>query len=245
MLTERYFDVLIALLQRIQREQKDDLLAGARMMAEAVKRGGSLFAFGCGHSSLIIQDVFYRAGGFMLINPIFGPGLQLDVRPVTLTSALERMEGYAQRLFEASGATRGDVLIIVSTSGRNVVPVEMAMAAKNGGVKVIAVTSRAYTLSAPSRHPSGKRLLDIADLVLDNLAEPGDACVEVEGLGQRMGPTSGVVGIAIVHALTMETVQLLIQEGIPAPVFVAANLPGGDEHNQRLFEQYRDRVRYL
>jgi len=245
MLTEQYLDKLLAVLQRVKAEQKDNLVAAAEALADCVVNGGAIYGFGCGHSGLVVQDVFYRAGGLMLINAVFAPGLQLDMRPVTVSSQMERMPGYAAVVLEGLGAKSGDALIIVSTSGRNAVPVEMAQGAKERGMKVIGVTSQAYVAAAPSRHASGKHMHEFADIVIDNLSEAGDACVEVPGLGQKMGPTSGAVGCALLQCLAMETVARLIARGQTPPVFMPANYPGGTEHNARLIEQYAERVNYL
>ena len=245
MLTEEYLDRLVAVLKRVKAEQKDNLAAAAEALADCVAKGGAIYAFGCGHSGLVVQDVFYRAGGLMLINAVFAPGLQLDVRPVTLSSEVERMPGYAAVILEGLGAKPGDALLVVSTSGRNAVPVEMAQGAKERGMTVIGVTSRAYAAATPSRHASGKHMHEFADIVIDNLSEPGDACMEVPGLEQKMGPTSGAVGCALLQCLAMETVARLVARGQVPPVFMPANYPGGTEHNARLIEQYGDRVNYL
>jgi len=244
-LTDDYFDKLLATLARVRQEQRENLARAAEALAHCVSNGGSIYGIGCGHSGLVVQDVFYRAGGLMLINAIFAPGLQLDVRPVTVSSQVERLSGYAAIILDGVRPKAGDALILVSTSGRNAVPVELAQEAKKRGMTVIGVTSRAYTAAAPSRHPSGKHMHDFADIVIDNLSEPGDASIEVPGLGLKMGPTSTSVGCAILHALAMETVALLVEKGHTPPVFMPANYPGGTEHNERLIEQYGDRVNYL
>ncbi len=245
MLTEQYLDKLMATLGRVKAEQRENIARAAQALADCVANGGAIYAFGCGHSGLVIQDVFYRAGGLMLINAIFAPGLQLDVRPVTVSSQVERLEGYAALILEGVQPKPGDALILVSTSGRNAVPVEMAQEAKGRGMTVIAITSRAYAGQAPSRHRSGRHMHEFADVVIDNLAEPGDACLQVPGLEVKMGPTSTSVGCAILHCMAVETVARLIERGQTPPVFMPANYPGGTEYNDRLIARYGDRVKYL
>src|SRR5512136_2751809 len=153
----KYLNTAIELLTRIRDEEQDALETAAKAMADAVEGGHCLFAFGCTHSSLPIQDLVYRAGGFMLINPIYGPGITaLDIKPTTISSAMEQMPGYARVILDNSPAKAGDVLILVSVSGRNAVPVELAQLAKARSMRLIAVTSREYSEGVTSRHPSGK-----------------------------------------------------------------------------------------
>jgi uncharacterized phosphosugar-binding protein len=200
----------------------------------------------CTHSSLPIQDLVYRAGGFMLINPIFGPGIaSLDIQPATMSSEIERLQGYARILLDSNPIEPGDVLILVSVSGRNAVPIEMAQLAQERGIKVIGLTSRIYTEAFTSRHPSGKKMYEFADVVLDNKVDAGDAMLEAEGMPQKFCPASGVTSIAILHALVAATIEELLSRGITPPVFLAGNVDGGMEYNARLVKQYKDRIFYM
>lgn len=245
-LAERYLSDVIDLLRRIAEEETPALKQGARLLADAIASGQRIFAFGCTHSSLPVQDLIYRAGGLMLINPIFGPGITtLDTRPATMTSEIERMQGYARVLLDNSPIQAGDVLIVVSTSGRNPVPIEMAQLARVRGIKVIGVTSRAYTEAVTSRHPSGKKMYEFADVVLDNKVDVGDALLEAEGVRQKVCSASSVTSTVILEALVASTIEELLSRGITPPVFLSANVDGGAEHNARLIEQYRDRIFYL
>lgn len=182
----------------------------------------------------------------MLVNPIFGPGIaSLDVRPATMSSAIERLQGYAQVLLDNNPIQPGDVLILVSVSGRNAVPVEMAQLARERGIKVIGVTSRAYTDAFASRHPSGKKMYEFADVVLDNKVDQGDAMLKAEGVPQKFCPASGVTSTALLHALVAATVEELLARGMTPPIFLAANVDGGGEYNARLLKQFKDRIFYL
>jgi uncharacterized phosphosugar-binding protein len=242
---KRYFEGVIELLQRIADEEMGSLDAGARLMAEAIADGHKIFAFGCTHSSLPIQDLVYRAGGLMLINPLFGPGISsLDVNPPQMTSAIERLEGYARALLDTHPISAGDVLILVSVSGRNAVPIELADEARRRGVKVIGVTSRRYSDAFPARHPSGKKMYEFAHVVLDNKVEPGDAFLEAEGAPQKFCPASGVTSTAVLQALVAATVEELLRRGITPPIYLAGNVDGGMEYNARMLEKYRDRIIY-
>ncbi len=245
-LAKAYIDGVIQLLQRITEEEMPALRDAAKIMAEAIAQGKRIFAFGCTHSSLPIQDLVYRAGGLMLINPIFGPGIaSLDVRPATMSSAIERLQGYAQAMLDNNPIGAGDVLILVSVSGRNAVPVEMAQLARERGIRVIGVTSRVYTDAFASRHPSGKKMYEFADVVLDNKVDQGDAMLQAEGVPQKFCPASGVTSTALLQALVAATVEELLARGITPPIFLAANVDGGAEYNARLLAQYKDRILYL
>lgn len=245
MWTDRYLDTLISKLEKVKAEEEEALAQAAEAMADSLAGGGLIHVFGCGHSAALSMDVFYRAGGLMLVQPIFGDRLLLDRWPVTETTEWERKEGYAPTLFEESGAKAGDVMIVLSTSGRNGAPIDMALAAAQAGLKVIALTSRAYASGLPSRHSSGKRLYEVADIVVDNHTDPGDAAVSLPGLEQKVGPTSTAVGSAILQALVVQTVANLIARGEQPPVFISANIPNSDEHNRTLLDRYRDRIRFL
>jgi uncharacterized phosphosugar-binding protein len=136
-------------------------------------------------------------------------------------------------------------VIVHSVSGRNAVAVEFAAAARERGATVIALTSLTYSQSVQPRQPGMKRLYEVADLVLDNLAPVGDALVSVPGLPQRVSPASTVTGAAILNSMVARAVELIVLRTGDAPVFVSANLDGGDEHNQRWLEHYRGRLLYL
>jgi uncharacterized phosphosugar-binding protein len=241
-----YLEKAIELLTRIKDEESGAIDQAAKMIAEAIERGHNLFAFGCTHSSLPIQDLVYRAGGLMLVNPIYGPGITaLDIKPTTISSAMEQMPGYARVILDNSPARSGDVLILVSVSGRNAVPVELAQLAQERGIKVIGVTSREYSEAVSSRHPSGKKMNDFADLLLDNKAPKGDAVLESDQVPQRFNPVSGVTSTAILQALIAATIEQLISRGITPPIFLAANVDGGAEYNARLLKQYREHIFFI
>jgi uncharacterized phosphosugar-binding protein len=241
-----YLKQVSRMLERISHEETPAIEQAGKVIAEAIMNGKRLFAFGCTHSSLPIQDLVYRAGGLMLINPICGPGItSLDTKPATLTSAMERMEGYAEVLLDNNPIETGDVLILVSVSGRNAVPVEMAKVAQERGITVIGLTSHAYASSVVSRHSSGKKMADFADIVLDNKVSLGDAVLENERIPQKFCPASGITSIAVLQSLVAAAIQACVEADFTPPVILAANVDGGAEYNARLFEEYQDRIFYL
>ncbi|MGB2894530.1 MAG: SIS domain-containing protein [Anaerolineales bacterium] len=243
---EEYLDGVIGLLQKVRDEEGPAVQEAAIILADAIVNGKRIFGFGCTHSSLPIQDLVYRAGGLMLINPIYGPGIgSLEVQPATITSAMERLPGFADVILDNTPIEEGDVLILVSVSGRNAVPIEMAQSAKNRGITVIGVTSREYTENVEARHPSGKKMYEFADVVLDNKAVKGDAILEADEMPQKFSPASGVTSNALLHALVSATIEECLARGVTPPVYLAANVDGGEEWNKKLWDEYGDRVFYV
>ena len=243
--TRTYFDAVRAALDTIERTQRPAIGAAAQAMIDAITGGHSLFSFGATHSFIITQEMVYRTGGLMLVNPIYPHGMDFTNRSMPATSQLERVPGYGAALLDTSPAAAGDVLLVASTSGRNAVGIDMALRAREKGITVIGLTSLAYTAGVSSRHPSGKKLADICDIVIDNAAPYGDAAVAVPGLPQKVAPLSTVTGCAIANALVTEVVEGLCARGVTPPVYLSANLDGGDAFNREQLEANKDRINYL
>ncbi|THA72729.1 sugar isomerase domain-containing protein [Streptomyces sp. A0958] len=244
-LAGQFLDAAIGLLGRVRDEEADSIAAAGAAIADTVAAGGRLFAFGAGHSSLAAQDVVYRAGGLALMNLMAVPGaLGVDVMPATLGSALERVDGLAGAVLDSSPAKTGDVLVIISLSGRNALPVEMAMNARALGLKVIGVTSVAYATETRSRHSSGGFLRDHCDIVLDSKIAVGDAELEVDGIEAPFAPASTVVTSAIMQAMMAAAAEGLLERGVEPPLLRSGNVDGGHEWNGRVMAQYADRIFY-
>lgn len=247
-LAAQYLDASIGLLTRIRDEEADNIAAAGTLLADTVADGGRLFAFGAGHSGLAAQDVVYRAGGLALMNLLSVPGtVGIDVMPATLGSALERVDGLAAAVLEASPAQAGDALVIISLSGRNALPVEMALSARAAGIKVIGVTSLSYATGpdAPtSRHVSGSYLRDHCDVVLDSKIAIGDAELTHEGVDTPFAPASTVTASALMQATLATCAANLADRGIQPPLLRSGNVDGGLEWNAKVFEQYGDRIYY-
>lgn len=242
-LAGQFFDAAIGLLERVRDEEAANIAAAGTALADTVAAGGRLFAFGAGHSSLAAQDVVYRAGGLALMNLLAVPGaVGVDVRPATLGSALERVDGLAGAVLESSPAEAGDVLIVVSLSGRNALPVEMAMTARALGLKVIGVTSTAYAAQTRSRHVSGTYLMDHCDIVLDSKIAVGDAELTAKGIEAPFAPASTVVTSALMQAVMAAAAGELAERGIEPPLLRSGNVDGGHEWNGRVMAEYRDRI---
>ncbi|MFQ6131967.1 MAG: SIS domain-containing protein [Armatimonadota bacterium] len=241
----RYLARVEALVRIVAEQEAEAIETAAQTISSRAADGHLVHTLGCGHSSLLAQEVFYRSGGLMLVNCIFAPGQSLSERPVTITTQMERLPGLAAAALEGADVREGDVLIVISSSGRNVFPVEAALEGKRRGCFVIAVTSKTIAQSTTSRHESGRMLADVADLILDNKVIPGDSCVELEGFPQTVGATSTVAGALLLQAVMARAIELMVEAGQEPPVFINANVEGGSEHNQRVIARYRDRLRHL
>ena len=239
-----YLEAIIHLLQKVSQSQAEVIERAAQVIADAIQAEHLVYVFGPSHAGILTQELFYRAGGLVPVNPILPPGLTTDVRPITLTTKLERLPGFGAQIIAETPIEAGDILIVHSVSGRNAVAVEVAQGARERGAFVIAVTSLEYSRAVQPRQPGMRRLFEAADLVLDNCVPVGDALIELPGLPQRVGPASTVSGAAILNAVVVRAVELLFQRTGNAPVFISANIDGGDEHNQRWLEHYRGRLTY-
>ncbi|WP_240137786.1 SIS domain-containing protein [Streptomyces sp. MUM 178J] len=242
-LAGQFFDAAIGLLQRVRAEESASIAAAGAAIADAVAADGRLFAFGAGHSSLPAQDVVYRAGGLALMNLLAVPGaVGVDVMPATLGSALERVDGLAGAVLDSSPARAGDVLVIISLSGRNALPVEMAMNARALGLTVIGVTSVAYAHETRSRHASGAFLKDHCDIVLDSKIAVGDAELTHKEIEAPFAPASTVVTCALMQATMAAAAERLVEQGIEPPLLRSGNVDGGHEWNGRMMDQYAERI---
>ncbi|MBR5752569.1 MAG: SIS domain-containing protein [Clostridia bacterium] len=242
---DSYFDNLTEVLKTVRDTQFPAMEEAACLLCDTVAGGGNIFAFGCSHAGLLALELYYRTGGMALINPIKAPGLCLDVDPATFTSQIERLPEYGKLICDFNPIKAGDAVIVHSVSGRNTVTVDFALRCREKGAKVIALTSLEAGRKNPSRHPSGKLLKDTADIVLDNCGCAGDGSVMLEGLPEKVGPTSTAVGAAILNAIVVRTVEMLVQKGFTPPVFMSANVEGGDRHNAQMLAKYKDRIFYM
>ncbi|MEV6192600.1 SIS domain-containing protein [Streptomyces sp. NPDC051920] len=244
-LAGQFFDAAIGLLRQVRDEDTGEIEAAGTLIADTVVDGGRLFAFGAGHSSLAAQDVVYRAGGLALMNLLTVPGVVgVDVMPATLGSALERVDGLAGAVLDCSPLRSGDLLVIISLSGRNALPVEMAMKARALGVKVIGVTSVAYATETTSRHVSGTYLKDHCDVVLDSRIPVGDAELTLDSIEAPFAPASTVVTSALLQAVMATAAGALAERGTEPPLLRSGNVDGGHEWNNRVMTEYGDRIFY-
>ncbi len=245
MVSHQYFQILHDMLDAIESTQTESIRKASERLVDTIMDGKKVYFFGCTHAGILSQEAFYRTGGLVIINPIFPKGLQCDTVPITDTSALERIDGYGRDIAVTTGLKQGDMIFIHSVSGRNAVPVELAIEAQKLGVFVVGITSLTYSEQSTPRGSSGKRLFEVSDLVIDNCGCFGDAAVSLEGFPQKVSPTSTVIGAAIVNAIVAEVTEIFLNRGQVPPVFISANIDGGDKHNEKLLKQYKNQIDYM
>ncbi len=239
-----YFDKLTGIIDEVVSTQSDAMDAASRAVAKALENGNRIHAFGTGHSHILAEEIFYRAGGLVNINPILDPPLMLHESASNSTD-LERELGYGQRLFDSHSLKVGDVLFVFSNSGRNGVSIDLADIARNNGITVIVITNMRHTMSGASRHPSGKRLYELGDIVIDNCGCIGDAAVEFDGGRIKTSPTSTAIGAAILNAVEAGAVEYMLADGFEPELFCSSNVDGGDEVNAAFIEKYRGEIKSL
>lgn len=240
---KRYREVVLDKLQRAFRQEKEICLA-AKWIANSIANQGWIYTSGTGHSHMLAEEIFYRAGGFARVIPILDPDLMLHVN-ATASTEVERREGYAQGLFKDYQLTEKDVFIISSNSGRNAVSIEMAQIAQEKGAKVIVITNYAHTKQVESRHSSGLKLFQVCDIFLDTFGEIGDAAIKLEGLQSRVGATSTVVGAALLNAIMVQAASYLLEEGTVPEVFNSSNSDEGELYNEELIAKYKPEIKIL
>lgn len=232
-----YLEQIHAMLTRAEETQQSAMKEAARLMCQATMAGRRIYTFGCNHGGLLAMELFYRTGGLANVEWMHFPGLALDVTPPTITSSIEGLPGYGRLAVEAYPIQPGDVVLIHSVSGKNMVTVDVALAAKERGATVLALTNVALSASSPAIHPSGKHLFEAADVVIDNCGGESDAVLTIPGCEQKVSPSSTAVGAAILNAVVAETARLLTEQGYTPPILASCNAEGGAAYNQKLLQQ--------
>ncbi|NLK28268.1 MAG: SIS domain-containing protein [Clostridiales bacterium] len=240
-----YLNHLKNIMLKVEETQWDNIDHSSKKLAETIQKKQSIFVFGASHAGIVAQEMFYRTGGLALINPILPSEFALNTRPVIQTSDMEKLDGYTKVVLNNTPIKSGDLLILHSVSGRNPAAIEMALEARNRGIFTIGITNMTYTKEVTSRHKSGKKLYEICDIVIDNCGDFEDSSMLIEGLGQKIAPTSSVIGCTIVNMILIRTVEYLLEMGIEPPVFRSANVDGGSEFNKIIFEKYKDQIHYM
>jgi uncharacterized phosphosugar-binding protein len=243
-LRRTYRDRIVAIMDHIMASEAEAMNAARDAIAGALAGGGVLHVAGSGHSHMLAEEVFYRAGGIAAAQAILDEDLMLH-RGAERSTRLERESGHAARVLADYEIAPGDVVVVASNSGRNAYPVELALSAKERGAVVIAVTSLAHARAVASRHGSGHRLFEVADIVLDNGGEYGDGALEVPGVAERMGPTSSVIGIWLLNALIAEAVEQVVAQGGAVDIYRSANSESTDAGAQAIVARWRGRIRGL
>ena len=234
-IADTYYERAAALLARARETNAPVIARLAPVIGQSIARGGVVHTFGSGHSELISREIIGRAGGLVCVTGIIDP----------TAGFIENLPGYGAKLIERYDRQYqlipGETVIVISNSGKNASPIDVALYAKSKGLTVAALTCMAMSRATPSQHTSGKKLFEVADHVLDNGGVPGDAIVEV-GEGVSAGPTSTLIGCSVLNWLMLSVMEWLSSNGHPLPVLRSQNLPGAIEHNREVGARYKGRL---
>lgn len=240
MAIKQYKEQITKVISSIEEKQSKKLHEVAELFVETIKNDNIIHVFGTGHSHMMGIEMFVRAGGLANINAM------LDCTITTAAGAqkggaVEKLEGLADIIWDNYKIEKDDIMIIISNSGRNAVPVEMAMRAKKEGLKLIVITALEQSKNTTSRHFSGKKLYEFADIILDNSVPSGDSLMSFDGV--KSGPGSTIAGCFIVDSILVETLEMLSEQKLPMPVFGSQNVDGFD--NDSLYAKYKSRIRHM
>ncbi|MBI5382414.1 MAG: sugar isomerase domain-containing protein [Opitutae bacterium] len=245
----RLRDALTGLIDRFEAEQQATLGQAAEWMANACAEDRLIYLFGGGgHTCLVMQELFWRAGGLANLCPM----LDFAIHPATpayLYLGHERMHDVGNHVVDYYGVKQGDLVLLFHSYGFNAPTIDAALESKRRGAKVVAISSSDWHRSVPRdfpiRHRSGKTLFDIADVCIDDYVPYGDTVIQVDGFPQPITGISSTIDFYIAHRLEMECVKACVRRGVVAPVWRSANIPGGDAYNAKLREKYNPRVKLL
>ena len=230
-----YLDKITDILYRIENEESEKIEIASRLVAETIKRDGLIFVFGCGHSHLPGLDAFYRAGGLANISPMLDTDLMLH-NGAAKSSRMEKMSGIAREVFRRYVPTQKDMIFIFSASGKNQVPVDMADAAREAGVKSVGVSSSSY-------YARGGRLHEHVNIAIDCKVPYGDACIDVGDV--KMGGLSTATACFILNSCLINGAKYALEDGVVPPIYLSGNVDGGRDHNITLEDLYLGRVKHL
>ncbi|MDO5566317.1 MAG: SIS domain-containing protein [Planctomycetia bacterium] len=244
-----YLESTLAVIRRVEKEQQENIEKAAALMTDAIANDRLIHVYGGGgHTTLVMGEMFFRAGGLANINPIMETGLSVFNQAIKYLE-LERCVNYGRSIMKYFKLKPDDVLIIFHNIGINPATIDAAMEAKEAGAKIIAVSSSYWQNEMPPehfiRHPNKKNLFELADVCIDDYNRVGDCAVTVPGFDTPIAPNSNMVDFYIAHRLEIETVRQCVERGIEPPVWRSANAPGGDEFNAKYVKKYQPRVKML
>lgn len=246
----KYREILGNIFKQIEGELPA-IQKAAALIADAFEADKMVHVIGPGgHSNIGVEEILWRAGGLAIWNAILDPGTNL-IHGAKRSNIVERTPGYAKSVLDAYhvGRQPGEVMVIINAYGLNAMTIDTVEECKMRGVTTIGVTSSSFAGVVPqghkSRHPSGKNLFEEVDIYINNYLPLGDSVIEIEGYSEKVGSTSTFCNCFVMNCLVAEIVRELVSRGVTPPVFVSANMPGGDEHNKALEEKYGPLVKHL
>lgn len=247
---KQYKDAIIKIFEQIENEEIF-IQKAAAVISDAIAKDDIIHVIGPGgHSNMAVEEILWRAGGLAPMNAILDPGTNL-IHGAKRTNIIERTSGYAKGVLDSYGVGKqeGEVIIIVNAYGINSMTIETVLEAKKRKMKTIGVTSKSFSSVVPpghpARHASNKNLFEEVDIFIDNHLPVGDAVVDIEDFAQKVGPTSTFCNSFVMNLIVIETVKKLLEIGIIPPVWMSANMPGGDEANAKYEQKYFGRIKHL
>jgi len=243
---ERYIDTVSSLLQKIKKTEKKAIAEAVNLIADSLINNGVLHLFGTGHAQMLVEEAYSRAGGLVPVDAI----TERCLWPHSgLSTSLERTMDPVKVFFDFHNVEKGNVMIIISNSGINAMIVEAALEARKRDVKVIAITSLIHSKHPDARHsgrhPSGKRLFEIADVVINNFVPEGDAVLEIDGVDTKVGTGSTITGATIINAIVCGVAEEIIRRGAEPPILMSNNMEGTEDHDRKLIAKYKDKLPLL
>lgn len=235
-----YFEKIKTQLDRLVQGQEAAIQQAAQWVAETIIHDRIIHTFGTGHSHMIGLELFVRAGGLANVNAMLD-SIVMTAEGSRRSAEIERIPGLAKIIWDQHKISPDDIIFVISNSGRNAMPIEMAQIAKEFGLKVIAITSLEQSNRYPSRHPSGKKLFDFADLVLDNRVPSGDGILHIDG--NLTGAVSTISGVFLVNLIATEGMKIAAEAGVKLPIYFSQNIDGFS--NEELYARYEGRVKHL
>ncbi len=233
-----------SIIHQIMANESRNIEAAASIMADSIKSDGLIHVSG-GHCQCYSMEMFYRAGGLVPVNPILPHLFATAPRTAYASDLIYETEGVGEMIFNDQSVSKHDCIVLVSVAGRTIPTIDIAIAAQQRGLKVIALQSLAFSQQTQPKHSSGQFLSDCADVLIDLHVPYGDALFSVEGVDEKICPASSVVGFAVIQSLVTETVCLLAEQNIVPPVWVSSNLDRGDDINRAYIHSMKSRVSCL
>ncbi|RLD86013.1 MAG: hypothetical protein DRJ07_01790 [Bacteroidetes bacterium] len=245
----RFLDTFNSIAKNVEETEQDSILLAASKMADAIADDRLIYIFGGGgHTTLVMQELFWRAGGLANLCPMIDFAIH-PVTPAYMYLNHERMHGLGNGTVDYYGVKKGDVILVFHSYGFNAPTIDCAMEAQKRGATVIGISSLDWNKNIPKdfpiRHKSGNHLSDVSDIFINNYVPYGDAVIDVEGFDKPISGISSIIDFYIAHRLEIECIKKSVADGVEPPVWSSANVPGGDAANQALRKKYNPRVKFL
>ncbi|MBR5795620.1 MAG: sugar isomerase domain-containing protein [Erysipelotrichaceae bacterium] len=246
---ERYFEKELEIVQKVRDTQVENIKKGAELIADCYEKGGIVRIFGCGHSHLISEDVFWRAATLGNVHAILEPSVS-GMSEITKAGNVESLEGYGQMIVDYHKVQTPDIMICISNSGNKAVAIDVARTCQERGIPTIVMTNVAYSEYLKPKHSTGKKLKDFGDVVISNCSEIGDSAMEIEGFDIPVGSTSSIPFLFIQNSMFAYAVELLVKRGIQPDVYLNGSLKANfadrvNSHNGYIVDKYHSRIRNL